>query len=121
MDELDKLRAKFPKKDNDGITRPITPEPYHRLNDISDTMAQPDEKHKIPRVNDGRVDADVMAESIKGYRDFITIAESKESEVWVYDVNSGIYVPNGEKTIATLTEGLLLGLGLGSTATTHYV
>ena len=121
MDELDKLRNKFPKKDNAGVTKPITPEPYHRWNDISDTMATPDDKHKIPRVNDGRVDADVMAESVKGYRDFITIVESKESEVWVYDVNSGIYVPNGEKSIATLTEGLLLGLGLGSTATTHYV
>jgi putative DNA primase/helicase len=121
VDELDKLRGKFPKKDNAGVTKPITPEPYHRWNDISDTMATPDDKHKIPRVNDGRVDADVMAESVKGYRDFITIVESKESEVWVYDVNSGIYVPNGEKSIATLTEGLLLGLGLGSTATTHYV
>jgi len=121
VDELDKLRSKFPKKDNAGVTKPVAPEPYHRRNDISDTMAPSDEKHKIPRVNDGRVDADVMAETVKGYRDFITIAESKENEVWVYDVNSGIYVPNGEKIIATLTEGLLLGLGLGSTATTHYV
>ena len=80
MDELDKLRSKFPKKDNAGVTKPVAPEPYHRRNDISDTMAPSDEKHKIPRVNDGRVDADVMAETVKGYRALSPSPKAKKTK-----------------------------------------
>ena len=120
MDELDKLRAKFPKKENAGVTKPIIPEPY-RHNDISDTTAAPDDKHKIPKVNDGRIEADEMAAYVMSYLDFITIRESKDNDVLVYSPTLGIYTPDGDKAIAMRSENFLLGMGLGSTVTNHYI
>ena len=120
MDELERLRSKFPRKDNASITKPIVPEPYHRY-DISDTTTAPDDKHKIPKVNDGRIEADEMAAYVMSFLDFITVRETKENDVLVYSPTLGIYTPDGDKVIAMRSESFLLSMGLGSTVTNHYI
>jgi putative DNA primase/helicase len=120
VDELERLRSKFPRKDKTGATKPIAPEPYHR-HDISDAAAAADDKHKIPKVNDGRIEADEMAAYVMSYLDFITIRESKDNDVLVYSPTLGIYTPDGDKAIAMRSESFLLSMGLGSTVTNHYI
>jgi len=120
VDELERLRSKFPKKDNAGVTKPIAPETYQR-NDISDAAAAADDKHKIPKVNDGRIEADEMAAYVMSFLDFITVRETKENDVLVYSPTLGIYTPDGDKVIAMRSESFLLSMGLGSTVTNHYI